>query len=91
LRSVERQRVHAPFDEVQIAIYNDDRATLPSPLPAPYKYCCSIHPRMTGTWWFDDRRASNRVPLGGAFVISYFGADPPSLDALVSQRKGLIP
>ncbi len=28
LRSVERQRVHALFDEVQIAIYNDDRATL---------------------------------------------------------------
>ena len=28
LRSVERQRVHALFDEVQIAIYNDDRARL---------------------------------------------------------------
>jgi hypothetical protein len=28
LRTVERQRVHALFDEIQIAIYNDDRATL---------------------------------------------------------------
>ena len=27
-RTVERQRVHALFDEVQIAIYNDDRARL---------------------------------------------------------------
>jgi hypothetical protein len=26
LRTVERQRVHALFDEIQIAIYNDDRA-----------------------------------------------------------------
>jgi hypothetical protein len=28
LRTVERQRVHALFDEIQIAIYNDDRARL---------------------------------------------------------------
>lgn len=28
-----------------------------------YKYCCSIHPRVTGRWWFDDRRALNRVRL----------------------------
>jgi hypothetical protein len=27
-RTVERQRVHALFDEIQIAIYNDDRARL---------------------------------------------------------------
>jgi len=27
-RSVERQRVHVLFDEIQIAIYNDDRARL---------------------------------------------------------------
>ena len=27
-RTVERQRVHALFDEVQVAIYNDDRARL---------------------------------------------------------------
>jgi hypothetical protein len=26
LRTVERQRVHALFDEIQTAIYNDDRA-----------------------------------------------------------------
>ena len=28
LRTVERQRVHALFDEIQIANYNDDRARL---------------------------------------------------------------
>jgi hypothetical protein len=28
LRTAERQRVHALFDEVQIAIYNGDRARL---------------------------------------------------------------
>ena len=28
LRSIERQRVHALFDEIQIAIYNDDHARL---------------------------------------------------------------
>jgi hypothetical protein len=28
LRTAERQRVHALFDEIQIAIYNDDRARL---------------------------------------------------------------
>ena len=28
LGSVERQRVHALFDEIQIAIYDDDRARL---------------------------------------------------------------
>jgi len=28
LRAVERQRVHALFDEIQIAIYDDDRARL---------------------------------------------------------------
>jgi len=28
LRAAERQRVHALFDQIQIAIYNDDRATL---------------------------------------------------------------
>ena len=28
LRTLERQRVHALFDEIQIAIYNDDRARL---------------------------------------------------------------
>jgi len=27
-RRMERQRVHALFDEIQIAIYNDDRARL---------------------------------------------------------------
>jgi hypothetical protein len=27
-RTVERQRVHALFDEIQIAIYHDDRARL---------------------------------------------------------------
>jgi hypothetical protein len=27
-RTVERQRVHALFDEIQIAIYDDDRARL---------------------------------------------------------------
>jgi hypothetical protein len=27
-RTMERQRVHALFDEIQIAIYNDDRARL---------------------------------------------------------------
>jgi hypothetical protein len=27
-RAVEREQVHALFDEVQIAIYNDDRASL---------------------------------------------------------------
>jgi len=33
----------------------------------------------------------NVTMLGGALVISYFGAGPLSLDALISQRKGLIP
>jgi hypothetical protein len=28
--------------------------------------------------------------LGGALVIGYFGADPLSLDALISQRRNLI-
>jgi len=28
LRTVERHRVHVLFDEIQIAIYNDDRARL---------------------------------------------------------------
>ena len=28
LRTMERQQVHALFDEIQIAIYNDDRARL---------------------------------------------------------------
>ena len=28
LRTVERHRVHVLFDEIQIAIYNDDRASL---------------------------------------------------------------
>ena len=28
VRTMERQRVHALFDEIQIAIYNDDRARL---------------------------------------------------------------
>ena len=28
LRTVERQRVHALFDEIQVAIHNDDRARL---------------------------------------------------------------
>jgi hypothetical protein len=28
LRAVERQRVHELFDEIQIAIYNDDRPTV---------------------------------------------------------------
>jgi putative oxidoreductase len=32
----------------------------------------------------------NVTMLGGALVISYFGAGPLSLDALISQRKGLI-
>jgi hypothetical protein len=31
----------------------------------------------------------NLAMLGGALEISYFGADPLSLDALISQRKGL--
>jgi hypothetical protein len=30
----------------------------------------------------------NITMLGGALVISYFGAGPLSLDALISQRKG---
>jgi len=33
----------------------------------------------------------NVAMLGGALVISYFGADPLSLDALISQQQGLIP
>jgi putative oxidoreductase len=33
----------------------------------------------------------NVTMLGGALVISYFGADPLSLDALISQRKALMP
>jgi putative oxidoreductase len=32
----------------------------------------------------------NVAMLGGALVISYFGADPLSLDALISQQKELI-
>jgi len=32
----------------------------------------------------------NITMLGGALVICYFGAAPLSLDALISQRKGLI-
>jgi len=32
----------------------------------------------------------NVTMLGGALVISYFGAGPLSLDALISQRRGLI-
>jgi putative oxidoreductase len=32
----------------------------------------------------------NVTMLGGALVISYFGAGPLSLDALISQRKGPI-
>jgi len=32
----------------------------------------------------------NLAMLGGALVISYFGADPLSLDALLSQRKEII-
>jgi putative oxidoreductase len=32
----------------------------------------------------------NVTMLGGALVISYFGAGPLSLDALISQKKGLI-
>ena len=32
----------------------------------------------------------NITLLGGALVISYFGAGPLSVDALISQRKGLI-
>jgi putative oxidoreductase len=32
----------------------------------------------------------NLAMLGGALVIGYFGADPLSLDALMSQRKNLI-
>jgi putative oxidoreductase len=33
----------------------------------------------------------NIAMLGGALVITYFGADPLSLDALISQPKGPIP
>jgi uncharacterized membrane protein YphA (DoxX/SURF4 family) len=33
----------------------------------------------------------NVAMLGGAFVISYFGAGPLSLDALISQQQALIP
>ena len=33
----------------------------------------------------------NVAMLGGALVITYFGADPLSLDALISQPKGPIP
>jgi hypothetical protein len=33
----------------------------------------------------------NVAVLGGALVIAYFGADPLSLDALISQPKGPIP
>ena len=33
----------------------------------------------------------NVAMLGGALVISYFGADPLSLDTLLSQQTGLIP
>ena len=32
----------------------------------------------------------NVTMLGGALVISYFGAGPLSVDALMSHRKGLI-
>jgi uncharacterized membrane protein YphA (DoxX/SURF4 family) len=32
----------------------------------------------------------NVTMLGGALVIAYFGADPLSLDALMSQRKGVV-
>jgi len=32
----------------------------------------------------------NVTMLGGALVISYFGAGPLSLDALISQRKELV-
>ena len=32
----------------------------------------------------------NVTMLGGALLISYFGAGPLSVDALMSQRKGLI-
>ena len=32
----------------------------------------------------------NVTMLGGALVITYFGADPLSLDALMSQRKGVV-
>jgi putative oxidoreductase len=32
----------------------------------------------------------NLAMLGGALVISYFGADPLSLDVLISQRRNLI-
>ena len=32
----------------------------------------------------------NLAMLGGALVIGYFGADPLSLDALMSQRRNLI-
>jgi putative oxidoreductase len=32
----------------------------------------------------------NLAMLGGALVIGYFGADPLSLDALISQRRNLI-
>ena len=33
----------------------------------------------------------NVAMLGGALVISYFGADPLSLDALISQQQRLAP
>ena len=33
----------------------------------------------------------NVAMMGGALVISYFGADPLSLDVLISQQQGLIP
>jgi putative oxidoreductase len=33
----------------------------------------------------------NVTMLGGALVISYFGAGPLSLDTLISQRTGSIP
>ena len=32
----------------------------------------------------------NLAMLGGAIVIGYFGADPLSLDTLISQRRNLI-
>ena len=32
----------------------------------------------------------NVTMLGGALVITYFGADPLSLDALLAQRKGVM-
>jgi putative oxidoreductase len=32
----------------------------------------------------------NLAMIGGALVIGYFGADPLSLDALISQRRNLI-